>query len=418
MPYNFMMTSDYMLLFPRRNEEWDAHHVGVGGTCLAGQIMVSSKETLEIVKAVGIREILGYVGFPISTASTSPTKDEEIADEAMSMSYESGVTLEDPDVRLAAEVLRDLKSSELSPPPAFLNRVSEYPIVSTAVKAYESSKTSSRGFNYAATTIENIARPVVSRFEPLDEFACRQLDRIEGRGRYTTRHDLESQAQHGKRKSISEKDDIVGEAEARSRANHSRWHSVLSSASSFHLSLSEDSLKSLRYCSDWLHWANGHVHGLLGNLTGRLGPESDANAGLRNMSPEELHTLSQSVLYVKREISETLKKLMGIVSNYAGTALPEPARSRVRGYVLGMPSRWAARQSQTRRTSIDVRRLDANGYPIEKLDEIEELGREYTSVTSLANESLEMLHNVSDIVGRTINSFTRRPPAPAAVVAI
>lgn len=64
MPYNFMMTREYMLVFPRRNEEWDEHEVGVGGTCLVGSIMVTKPRDLEIVKAVGVKRILEYVGFP------------------------------------------------------------------------------------------------------------------------------------------------------------------------------------------------------------------------------------------------------------------------------------------------------------------------------------------------------------------
>lgn len=64
MPYNFMMTKEWMLLFPRRNEEWDEHGVGVGGTCLVGSIMVTKPREIEIIKAVGIRKILEYVGFP------------------------------------------------------------------------------------------------------------------------------------------------------------------------------------------------------------------------------------------------------------------------------------------------------------------------------------------------------------------
>ena len=388
MPYNFMLTKEYMMIFPRRNEQWDAFDVGVGGTCLAGQIMVTSKSDIDHVRRTGIREILQYVGFP-TNVTQQPIKDEEMTD-AATLSYNSGLNTEDPDVRLAAEVLSDLKSFEHSP--AFLNRVSEYPIVSTAVRAYETGKTSSRAFDYAATKIESIARPVVSRFEPLDDFACRQLDRIEGRSRPRPSVDLESGPFAVKRKSIDEKDDLMDESAARSRG-HSRWHSVLN------LSLSEDSLKSLKYCSEWLTWANGHVNHLLGGLHGHV-DSAHAQGDLRNMSPEELSHLSSSITYVKREISETLKKLMGIVSNYAGTALPEPARSRVRGYVLGMPSRWAARQS-----SSPPRR---DSYPPEKIDELSELDREYGSVTSLANESLEVLRNVSDIVARTIASFTRR----------
>lgn len=64
MPYNFLMTRAFMLIFPRRNEEWDAHEIGVGGTCLVGSIMVTKPRELEIVKRTGLCEILRYVGWP------------------------------------------------------------------------------------------------------------------------------------------------------------------------------------------------------------------------------------------------------------------------------------------------------------------------------------------------------------------
>lgn len=64
MQYNLMITRDYMLILPRRNEEWDRHEIGVGGTCLTGSIMVSKTKDLAIAKKVGIKEILKYVGFP------------------------------------------------------------------------------------------------------------------------------------------------------------------------------------------------------------------------------------------------------------------------------------------------------------------------------------------------------------------
>lgn len=35
--------------------------------------------------------------------------------------------------------------------------------------------------------------------------------------------------------------------------------------------------------------------------------------------------------------------MVDVVSKYAGGALPEPARTRVRGFILKMPQRWATR---------------------------------------------------------------------------
>lgn len=299
--------------------------------------------------------------------------DSAVADEKMSLSYESGVTLEDPEVRLAAEVLGELhRSGDLASPPAFLNRVSEYPIVSTAVRAYESGKSSSKGFKYAAQTIESVARPVVRRFEPLDDFACRQLDRIERR--YNPQDDLERHSVSKRSYPMDGEDEDETMQDASRGRRTSKWQEVLTGASTLTLSLSDETLKSLRYCADWLQWANSHVAGLLGGLRGY-----ETHGQVRDMSPADREQLSKNVSLAKREIAETLKKLVAIVSNYAGTALPEAARFRVRGFVLGMPGRWAARQTDS-----------SSPYPLEKMDEADEIAREYSSVTSLASESLDV----------------------------
>lgn len=44
---------------------------------------------------------------------------------------------------------------------------------------------------------------------------------------------------------------------------------------------------------------------------------------------------------VRRDIVQTIRQVVDIVSKYAGSALPEPARSRVRGFILHLPQRWA-----------------------------------------------------------------------------
>lgn len=303
-------------------------------------------------------------------ASDTPERMSDEMEESMPSNYKSGITLEDPEVRLAAEVLGEIhRSGEQSSAPAFLERVSEYPIVKTAVTAYENGKTSSRGFKYAAQTIESVARPVVRRFETLDDFACRQLDRIERRYQTNSSEDLESQA--------STHSGLERPADVTRRRRSSHWQNVLTGASGLTLSLSEDSVRSLRYCVDWLHWANSHIGSLLHDLRGAIIDKE--NGQPRNMTEADLGLLARNIVHAKREIAETLKKLVVIVSDYAGTALPEAARSRVRGFVLGMPGRWAARQTDQH-----------NQYPPEKMEGAEDVGREYRSVVHLASESLDV----------------------------
>jgi len=48
---------------------------------------------------------------------------------------------------------------------------------------------------------------------------------------------------------------------------------------------------------------------------------------------------------VRRDIVHTIRQVVNVVSKYAGGALPEPARGRVRGFILKLPQRWASKAS-------------------------------------------------------------------------
>jgi hypothetical protein len=39
----------------------------------------------------------------------------------------------------------------------------------------------------------------------------------------------------------------------------------------------------------------------------------------------------------------TIRQVVDVVSRYAGGTLPEPARNRVRGFILNLPQRWASK---------------------------------------------------------------------------
>ena len=55
------------------------------------------------------------------------------------------------------------------------------------------------------------------------------------------------------------------------------------------------------------------------------------------VSQHHMRTLND----VKRDVVDTIRQVVDIVSRYAGGALPEPARQRVRGFILHLPQRWA-----------------------------------------------------------------------------
>jgi hypothetical protein len=49
----------------------------------------------------------------------------------------------------------------------------------------------------------------------------------------------------------------------------------------------------------------------------------------------------RTLIDVRRDVVQTIRQVDNVVSKYAGGALPEPARSRVRGFILHLPQRWA-----------------------------------------------------------------------------
>lgn len=60
------------------------------------------------------------------------------------------------------------------------------------------------------------------------------------------------------------------------------------------------------------------------------------------VSPQHMRTLND----VKRDVVDTIRQVVDIVSKYAGGALPEPAKARVRGFILHLPQRWATASRQ------------------------------------------------------------------------
>lgn len=57
-------------------------------------------------------------------------------------------------------------------------------------------------------------------------------------------------------------------------------------------------------------------------------------------SPLAEHHL-QTLTNIRRDVVETIRQVVDVVSKYAGGALPEPAKARVRQFILCLPQRWA-----------------------------------------------------------------------------
>ena len=139
--------------------------------------------------------------------------------------------------------------------------------------------------------------------------------------------------------------------ESQQIAQRSRWQAVFLEAGGISAALSEESMRSLKYCLQWLQVRKAaptrcfryacsrcfiHTvrHGalinfaqilVLRNFISSLQPNGTSPNGTP-ISPQHLRTLQTA----KRDVVDTIRQVVEVVSRYAGGALPEPARSRVR----------------------------------------------------------------------------------------
>lgn len=104
--------------------------------------------------------------------------------------------------------------------------------------------------------------------------------------------------------------------------------------------------------SDWddftfAKYATGRIDGqilVLRNCITSLSSQQSVEAG--NMPAPASHI--QTLADVKRDVVDTIRQVIDIVSKYAGSALPEPSRSHVRQFILHLPQRWVnSTQRQT-----------------------------------------------------------------------
>jgi hypothetical protein len=156
-------------------------------------------------------------------------------------------------------------------------------------------------------------------------------------------------------------------------------------------SISEQSLTSLVFCLRCLRVATTHLGTSISTLQSLL---SRAQAPSDPEHQSERTVIGRRIEKIKQDIVDTLRKAVDVISRHAGSALPEPARRRVKVYILSFPSRWAA--ASTPSQSPPNENGVASGITRE-----EETG---WKVLTLANESLEMLSGVMTVVGDTLQS--------------
>ena len=166
---------------------------------------------------------------------------------------------------------------------------------------------------------------------------------------------------------------------------------LIISTSGLGVAMSEESLRSLRYCLSWLRWANERLGGVILSLNDvvkrwdncqRQGTMSES---VILIDEEPSHAkLAAKIQELKGVVLQTLKQVVEVVSNYAGGALPENARNLVRRHITSLPVRFRLASSMT---------SDESG------------GNESAhKVMMLAQEGLNMMAQVSGVVNDTLVS--------------
>jgi len=183
----------------------------------------------------------------------------------------------------------------------------------------------------------------------------------------------------------------------------SSWQTrLVLSTSGLSVAMSDESLRSLKYCLGWLRWANEHIGKVILALKSVLHQyDAERNAGAiegtgaagqlvvhRDMDRAELNA---KILELKKDVLKTLKEVVDIVSKYAGGALPENARVLVRRHLTSLPQRFKLANSRA-----PVARPGEGG-DVEVTDGA-------NRVLVLAKEGLDMMAQVSGVLDGTIVS--------------
>ncbi|KAI1078649.1 transcription factor Opi1-domain-containing protein [Whalleya microplaca] len=402
----------------------------------------------------------------------------------------SSVSLDDPDVRMAAEALGDLRADFVSSPrdrhtpgpasprsqsngpqsePLISLLTTSHPLLATTIEgatyAYVNSKNYSPRFKTSAEYVEGYVIPIANTVNSVG-----RVTGVEGGVRWFLgggrRHksqssDLEA-GDHGSNKrrkvddgphgyreptpepasgvqtprastenyqdrrlSIASTIDTLPAydehrsppyehlAQSEPRPNSAAWQSrLIMSTSGLSIAMSEESLRSLKYCLSWLRWANVRIGNVINKLkatmekleNGRIHTadgDHPMNGTSSTSEPVDRNQLAAKIAELKSDVLKTLQDVINTVSRYAGGALPENARELVRRHLTSLPQRFrvASMAGTEQQGSLTNEAREEGGEAQEK-----ETRESAQRVLVLAKEGLEMMAQVSGVLDGTIVS--------------
>ncbi|KAB5531358.1 transcription factor Opi1-domain-containing protein [Coniochaeta sp. 2T2.1] len=451
-------------------------------------------------------EPLGATSWPSMNPLTTFYAPSHVQDSPQRMDVDVGsngrassVSLDDPDVRMAAEALGDLRADFVSSPPKrntplpstpngpeplFSLLTTSHPLIAntidTASKAYTTSKKTYPRFKSGAEYVEGYLSPVANtvgsvgratgvhggirwflgagrrhgsssdhlesgsrksqKRRKMDnkqsgEQSQQSLDALADKAaaaRPIANHDLYDFTRD-RRNSISTVDtqdtlpayDDTGRSPAysdapepqnqvakipnASAANGPWQQRLIMSTSGLSIAMSKESLRSLKYCLQWLRWANEHIAKTIAALKSILQQydgssrtnvddrEGDQDQEMANAtetaSTEDRTQLAARITELKGDVLKTLRDVIDTVSKYAGGALPDNARVLVHRHLTSLPQRFRVATLQ-----------DASAKKQGNGAEEQEVRDSAQRVLVLAKEGLDMMEQVSGVLDGTIHS--------------
>lgn len=199
----------------------------------------------------------------------------------------------------------------------------------------------------------------------------------------------------------------------------SRWGSMLveagATAGGLSAAMSEESMKSLKYCLQWLQYATAHIEHQITVLR-------DLIVKLNHGELELTSPAAQNLSQIKGDVVTTIRSVVDVVGRYAGGALPEPARVSVKAFILSLPARWATVNRAPATSSFGgspaspsfspahgTPRSGSNGGPSSTPSASQDLtsaaatAQAANRVLTLAVESLDILRSVTVVVGESLD---------------
>lgn len=200
---------------------------------------------------------------------------------------------------------------------------------------------------------------------------------------------------------------------SKGRARSTTWQSrLMISTSGLGVAMSEESLRSLQYCLTWLRWANERLGKAILALKHTLKEWEDVKLREDQDNPDS--ALSRRIDAVKEDVLATLKRVVGIVSKYAGGALPENARNLVRRHLTSLPRRFQI-ASSAKLTPADssVQAFDATIAGANRALVLAQEGLDIMAqVTCVVNDTLVSAEHWCDRLGKKRPDYRTRTDTP------